>query len=71
MRFNSFFVFVDGNNYYCNNGNGTKILKKELKELKKRGVSEDDLKCIVYSYLTEPETNVTNNMNYGYIENEF
>jgi len=46
------FVFMDGLNIYCNNGNKTKILKKDLKEAKKRGMTDIDLKIAAYSFLT-------------------
>jgi hypothetical protein len=47
-----FFVFIDGLNLYCNNGNKTKILKKDLKEAKKRGMTESDIKIAAYTLLT-------------------
>lgn len=48
------FIFVDGWVLYSNNGNKTRILKKDLKEAKKNGVSEEDIKIMAYQYLTEP-----------------
>jgi hypothetical protein len=47
------FVFIDGLNLYCNNGNRTKILKKDLKEAKKRGMSDSDIKISAYNILTK------------------
>ena len=49
------FVFVDGWKFYANNGNKTKIFKKDLKEAKKKGMTEDEIKSMAYQYLTEPK----------------
>ena len=63
LKTNDFFVFVDGYKFYCNNGQKVKILKKDLLECKNRGISESELKCIVYSHLTEP-INIEENITY-------
>ena len=46
------FIFIDGLNIYCNNGNKTRILKKDLKEAKKKGMTDSDLKISAYNLLT-------------------
>ncbi len=52
MTMNDLFIFMDGLNIYCNNGNKTRILKKDLKEAKKRGMTDSDLKIAAYNLLT-------------------
>lgn len=49
------FLFIDGLNIYCNNGNRTRITKKDLKEAKKRGMKKADIKISAYTLLTSPE----------------
>lgn len=46
------FIFVDGLNLYCNNGNSTKILKKDLKLAKTKGMTDSDIKIAAYNVLT-------------------
>lgn len=46
------FIFIDGLNIYCNNGNKTRILKKDLKEAKKKGMTDTDLKIAAFNLLT-------------------
>lgn len=52
---NNPFIFVDEWTFYSSNGNKTKIFKKDLKEAKKKGMTEDEIKSMAYEYLTEPE----------------
>lgn len=52
---NNPFIFVDGWTFYSNNGNKTKIFKKDLKEAKKKGMTEEHIKSMAYEYLTEPK----------------
>lgn len=69
---NNPFIFVDGWTLYASNGNKTKIFKKDLKEAKKKGMTEDDIKSMAFSYLTEPKViyqeSTTENI---YRDNEF
>jgi len=53
---NNPFMFVDGWNFYSNNGNKTKIFKKDLKEAKKKGITEEEIKSMAYEYLSEPKS---------------
>lgn len=55
LMMNNTFIFVDGWTFYSNNGNKTKIFKKDLKETKKKGMTEDEIKIMTYQYLTEPK----------------
>ena len=41
---NNPFIFVDGWTFYANNGNKTKIFKKDLKEAKKKGSAKNKRK---------------------------
>lgn len=63
---NNPFIFVDGWTFYSNNGNKTKIFKKDLKEAKKKGMTQDEIKSMAYQYLTEPKIiytdDITDNM---------
>lgn len=69
---NNPFIFVDGWTFYASNGNKTKILKKELKDAKSKGMKEEEIKSMAYEYLTEPKViyreGITENI---YKENEF
>lgn len=49
------FVFIDGLNLYCNNGNRTRILKKDLKEARKKGMKNSDIKIAAYNALSNDE----------------
>jgi hypothetical protein len=49
------FIFVDGWDFYCSNGNFTRVTKKELKESLDSGMVEDELKSMIYVYLTKPK----------------
>ena len=44
-------MFVDGLNLYCNNGNRTRILKKDLKDARKKGMTDSDIKIAAYNIL--------------------
>lgn len=48
------FLFVDGWNLYCNNGNFTRITKKDLKEATKKGMTVEEIKAMAFIYLTKP-----------------
>lgn len=47
------FLFVDGWNIYCSNGNFTRITKKDLKDAKKKGMTLDEIKSMAFLYLTQ------------------
>lgn len=50
------FVFIDGWTLYCSNGLHMKILKKDLKEARKKGMTEDQIKSVSFTYLTTLQT---------------
>jgi hypothetical protein len=54
-KINEDFIFVDGWTMYCNNGNSTRITKKDLKEAKAKGMDENDIKLAAFDYLTHPK----------------
>lgn len=49
------FLFVDGWNIYCSNGNFTRITKKDLKDAKKKGMTIEEIKSMAFLYLTQPK----------------
>lgn len=49
------FLFVDGWNIYCSNGNFTRITKKDLKDAKKKGMKIEEIKSMAFLYLTQPK----------------
>ena len=52
---NNPFIFVDGWTFHASNGNKTKVLKKDIKDAKRKGMTEDGIKIMAYSYLIEPQ----------------
>ena len=54
-KLNKDFIFVDGWNMYCSNGNSTRITKKDLKEAMAKGLDENDIKLAAFAYLTSPK----------------
>lgn len=46
------FIFVDGWNFISSEGKKISITKKDLSEYKKHGMSDNEIKKIVYSYFT-------------------
>ena len=46
------FLFVDGNTIYSSNGGYMKITKDDLKEAKKRSVTLDQIKILIYRNLS-------------------
>ena len=72
LMMNNPFIFVDGWTFYANNGNKTKIFKKDLKEAKKKGMTEAEIKSMAFSYLTDPKVIYTDNIiDNVYRDNEF
>lgn len=48
-----YFLFVDGNTMYCNNGTSLVVTKKDREEAKKRKVTDDQIKILCYQYLSK------------------
>lgn len=61
------FIFVDGWRFISSDGKNLNITKKDLLGYKQNGLSENEIKGIVYSYFTSDDFfnfSITTNLHY-------